>query len=111
MNRKFAKQEPFVGDKSYFNSGRIGPTCFRGILTIGISNEGLYLSMPRIWAVGAKPLLIPWKYLYSARKQKIFFSDYVTIDVDNPKITTIQIPWKFINKLPLKIKNGDNEHS
>ena len=50
----------FRGDVVAFVSARIGIANYSGMLTVGASEEGLYLVPIRIYRLFHRPILVPW---------------------------------------------------
>lgn len=96
MVQRFRLKRPFVGARKYFQSGMVGWVGYRSCLTVGVGQEGLYLAVLPLFAIGSPPLLIPWTGLSNLRKKKFLWIEDALMDIGHPKITSVRIPWRFI---------------
>jgi hypothetical protein len=56
----YAALSPFSGQKRTMQSGYLNWARYRGVLTLGANESGLYLAVMVLFRVGHPPLLIPW---------------------------------------------------
>jgi len=109
LAKKYRIKHTYSGEKSYLRSGKMGPTYFRSVLTIGVLPEGLYLAIIPPFNIGSPPLLIPWSKLHHIHRRKGWFLDQMVMDADDPKITTIRIDWEFSEKARVWIGYKSND--
>jgi hypothetical protein len=63
---------------SWRSAGMRGRVWYRSCLTMGSSQEGLYVATSPLFRVGHPPLFIPWSDI-SASPQKVLWMDYVQL--------------------------------
>lgn len=73
-------------------SGRIGVVSYRNCLTVHVAPEGLFLSMPFIFRIGHKTLLIPWHAIHSQDAVRFLWLQMVRFHVGQPSMGCIQLP-------------------
>ncbi len=80
-----------VGVK-HWQSGRVGSVRCNNILNIGFTNDGMYMSLAKLFAFQQPPLLIPWSKITFGEKK--VFSSRLVIEAENSKSITVWLPWK-----------------
>ncbi|NOK57310.1 MAG: hypothetical protein GFH27_549309n44 [Chloroflexi bacterium AL-W] len=70
LAKYYVFQPPFTGKKWHMQSAHMGFSHYRGCLTVGSSNEGLYLSTSFLFSFGHSPLFIPWSDITIAEQQE-----------------------------------------
>ncbi|MCL1474182.1 hypothetical protein [Argonema antarcticum] len=69
--------------------GYVGWIRYRGALNIGITHEGIYLSIMRPFNIGTPPLLIPWRAIDRIEKVTSFFVQSYRLHLKDNKTTLI----------------------
>lgn len=77
---------------SHMVSGKMGGVRYNGVLTVGISSEGLYLKPFFLFSLGHPPILLPWNIIYLVEKKKALIGDFYKLDIGSPRITTLLLP-------------------
>ena len=99
LAQHFRFKQSFPAERKHFRSGMVGWVGYRSCLTVGINHEGLYLAVMPLFAIGSPPLFIPWRNVTGIKKGgRFFFMEEGIIVVGNPHITTVRIPWQFIER-------------
>ena len=70
----YRAQTDFSGRKWEFQSGRLRWARYRGCLTIGASDRGLYLAVFSVFRVGHPPLFIPWSEITTSEHKGGLFA-------------------------------------
>lgn len=79
----------------------LGPVSHRGTLTIQTAPEGLYLTMIIFMRMGHPSLLIPWSAIKRQALDQGLLIKWVTLDLGNPKITTLRLPATLVDEAVL----------
>ena len=77
---------------SSMNTGRVGWVNFKGCLNIGVTSQGLYLSVFPLFSLGHPPLLIPWSAVTRAEHTKFMFQEGYRLYIGSPLITKMHLP-------------------
>ncbi len=72
-------------------SARIRWTNYNGVLHVGVSREGLHLSVMALFRVGHPPMRIPWSAITNVRRHREWFRDVCTLRIGEPA-TTVTLP-------------------
>jgi hypothetical protein len=64
-----------------FANGKVGSTFLSNLFEIAAQPDGLYLTMPRPFAPGHPPLLIPWEAVTYRVRQKTWLRDWTQLFV------------------------------
>lgn len=80
------------GRAFHWISGGIGIVSYRNCLTVHVAPEGLFLSMPFIFRIGHKTLLIPWQAIHSQEAARFLWAQAVRFQVGQPSQGQIQLP-------------------
>lgn len=70
----------------------MGPVSYRGVLTIHATPIGLFLSVMVLFRLGHPPLLIPWSAVRDEGPPQGFLTQWLTLDLGEPKCATLRIP-------------------
>ena len=73
-------------------SARIGLANYNGVLHVGVSPEGLHLSVMSIFRVGHPPLLIPWNEIEASPPHREWFREVCTLRLGQPDPLSITLP-------------------
>ena len=95
---RYLAQQPFAGELQRGCSGRLGFVNYNKCLSLGSNEQGLYLSVPRIFAFAHPPLFIPWSDIRATR-DKILWAEIVRFELGSAPATKLQVHRKFIDKL------------
>ena len=75
----------------YAQSGRIGWLAYRNCLIVGVSAEGLYLSVLLPFRPGHSALLIPWTDIDGVDENTVLFMKCTVVRVGAPTSATIEL--------------------
>jgi hypothetical protein len=95
---RYLAQHPFSGQVHSWCSGRLGFVNYNNCLSLGANEQGLYLSVPRIFAFAHPPLFIPWSDI-RAQRDKILWAQIVRFELGTAPATKLQVPRRFADKL------------
>lgn len=87
-------------------SGRVGMTNYRSVLTIRPAPDGLHLAIMAIFRVGHPPLFIPWHEIRNARRRQILWMETISFDVSAPAIGRISLPAKVFAGQPIQLADS-----
>ena len=87
----FRATQPPSGRKFSGESGRLGWANYNGVLTVYVSQEGLYLSVMVLFKPWHPVLLIPWSAIHEIKSAKFFWMTLVSFDVGSPKLARIKL--------------------
>ncbi|MFB2922982.1 MULTISPECIES: hypothetical protein [Aerosakkonema] len=73
----------------YMRHGSVGGIRYKGTLNVGITLEGIYLSIIPPFNIGSSPLLIPWSAIDKIEKVNSFFIQSYRLYIKNSKTTII----------------------
>lgn len=81
-------------------SGKIGGYSYKNAINVGVSEQGLYLSVNSfIRFLNMPPLLIPWEAVIHVRPDNnSFFGEGYQLDIGIPIITTLILPRTALKK-------------
>lgn len=88
LAKYYAFRQPFTGKKWHMQSARMGFSHYRGCLTVGASNEGLYLATSFPFSFGHSPLFIPWSDITIAEQQE---RHGLYVDLTFPKAPQVRL--------------------
>lgn len=73
LARAYAGRVASPTARAQMASGTMGrlPVRYRSVLTVEVGDEGVGLSLPRIFAGGAPPLLIPWDHVVDGHERRL----------------------------------------
>ncbi|MBX3436055.1 MAG: hypothetical protein KF861_01085 [Planctomycetaceae bacterium] len=81
-----------LGKPHYLCSGSFGRMNYGFCLTIGVSDDGLSLSVLPFFRVGHPPLLIPWREFHSTRVRRLLFFRWTETCVGMPVLACLSLP-------------------
>ena len=77
---------PAPSNLKRFEYGSVGIANYIGSLCIGITQQGLYLSIVPIFNFGLKPILIPWNAIQKIESAGIPFFKKASLTLSSPSI-------------------------
>lgn len=69
--------------------GYVGWIRYKGTLNVGITPEGIYLSVMPIFSMGSSPILIPWRAIDRIEKASSLFVQSYRLHLKNTKTTIV----------------------
>jgi hypothetical protein len=84
--------------------GMVGMVRYRGVLNVTRTDDGLYLSVNRLFRVGHPTLFIPWPEIRNARRTSMFFWRYIAFDIGEPKIASMRLPPEVFDGAPVFVE-------
>ncbi len=95
-------------------SMKVGKIIWRNCISVGMSEEGLYLAIASPLPFLKWPdLLIPWLEFHSAVSTTLFWRRHVMLGIASPEIGTITVPEelyrRMLPRLPVSARLGDQE--
>src|SRR5260370_34286822 len=78
---------------------------YKNVLTIGVSQEGLYLAVVSLFRFMHPPLLVPWSEV-RVRRSKGWFFEYVTFTMGHE----LAIPLRIRGNLAVKLQSAAGNH-
>ncbi len=100
LAEKYGYQATFSGKKFSMCTGFVGMVRYKNCLTIGVSQEGLYLNVFFVFRLGYPPLLIPWSDISRFEEKKQWWLTYYLLDVGYPKLTSLKLPARIFTTHP-----------
>lgn len=97
LSERYRAHAPFAGETQSGCHGMLGRVSYRGTLTLGANDMGLYLAVMKIFATGHPPLFIPWTDI-RARRARLLFIPVVTLAIGSPP-TELRVHRKFSEPL------------
>ncbi|WP_243721030.1 hypothetical protein [Nostoc sp. 106C] len=70
-------------------SGAVGLVYYKGTLNVGITRQGLYLSIFPLFSFGLPPLLIPWSAIRKIEPANQLFVERFRLYLSSPEIKLI----------------------
>ena len=92
LSRVYASDVPPHGKAFFRQSGGVGVASYRNCLTVQVAPEGLFLSVPFIFRIGHKTLLIPWHAIHSQETVRFLWLEAVGFQVGEPSMGRIKLP-------------------
>jgi hypothetical protein len=80
---------PAPSNLKRFEYGSVGIANYNGSLCIGVTQQGLYLSIVPIFNFGLKPILIPWNAIQKIESTGIPFFKKASLTLSSPSIKII----------------------
>ena len=101
---RLAKQYPAFGPRPTgavlrHVTGMFGVASYKRVLTVITTETGLHIENRWVFRPGHPPLFIPFTAIHNARKQTLFFWEYVAFDVDD--LASIRLPSKVFAGTPV----------
>jgi hypothetical protein len=84
-------------------TGMFGMTRYKNVLTVITSDDGLYIENRKVYRPGHPPLFIPYTDIHQARKQTLFFWEYVAFEIGDPALAAVRLPSKVFEGVPVEI--------
>jgi hypothetical protein len=91
---------PAAGALSRMQSGRIGVVSYRNSLNVGVTPQGLYLSVLLPFRPGHAPLLIPWHGFHHREDRSLLWYKGVRFEV-GPSNVRVELPARILEAAPL----------
>ncbi len=102
LARVFPAEELPPGEILWGQSAQLRGFCnYNGVLTIVVSEKGLYMQPWRPFRIGHAPLLVPWKELRNPRPREMLWVEQVMLDVGEPKIVKMCVGKRLFGKFPV----------
>lgn len=79
-------------------TGRVAHANYNSVLTVGITPQGLYLSVMFLFRVGHPPLLIPWQAIKDVLPKSGLWRNMHLLVIGEPRITTILLPEEILRE-------------
>ena len=96
-----ATERPSSGAVLQHVTGMFGVASYKRVLTVITTDVGLYIENRKVFRPGHHPLFIPFSAIHKARKQTLFFWEYVAFDVDD--LASVRLPSKVFAGTPIEI--------
>lgn len=84
-------------------TGMFGVASYKHVLTVITTDEGIHISNRAVFRFGHPPLFIPFSAIVYARRQTLFFWDYVAFEVGTPPIASVRLPLQVFEGAPVEI--------
>jgi hypothetical protein len=102
LAKVYCTRAPFVGTKWKMQSGQMRRLAnYNNVLTIGVSQQGLYLASMFLFRFMHPPLLVPWREI-KVRRSKGWVFEYVTLTMGHD----LGIPLRIRGKLAAKLREA-----
>ena len=99
LGKVYRTRVPFDGTTWRMQSGRMrGLANYNNVLTLGVSQQGLYLASMFLFRFMHPPLLVPWSEV-KVRRRKGWVFEYVTLTMGRDLAIPLQIRCKLAAKL------------
>lgn len=103
LAERFADPSPPRGTLYSGQTGRVGVTNYRSILTIHTSPAGLHLAVMKLFRVGHPPILIPWAEIRGAKRSRFLWLDNVAFEVGSPSLAKVHLPARIFEGQPVAV--------
>ena len=100
LAERFRASHPPNGKKFGGQSVRLNLVSYNNCLTIYVSEEGLFLHMTPVFRTGHPDLLIPWREIHDPVVQRVFWAEFVNVEVARPTIARLRLSGKLFKELP-----------
>lgn len=84
-------------------TGMFGMTRYKNVLTVITTEDGLFIENRKVFRVGHPPLFIPFSAIFNARKQTLFFWEFVAFEIGDPPLAGVRLPSKVFEGTPVQI--------
>ena len=102
LAKLYRTRVPFSGAKWRMQSGQMRWLAnYNNVLTLGVSQQGLYLASMFLFRFMHPPLLVPWSEI-KVRRSKGWFFEYVTFTLGHE----LAIPLRIRKKLAAKLQES-----
>ncbi len=99
LAKRFRLSGAFVGQRWTGQSGQMRWIAgYSRCLTVGVSNEGLYLATMPLFRFRHPPLLVPWNEIAIAQRRILFFR-FVRFSLGHELGIPLHLKWKLAEKL------------
>ena len=84
-------------------TGMFGMARYKYVLTVITADDGLYIENRKVFRPGHPPLFIPFSAIFHARKQTLFFWEFVAFEIGDPPLAGVRLPSKVFEGTPVQI--------
>lgn len=84
-------------------TGMFGMARYKHVLTVITTDDGIYLENRAVFRPGHPPLFIPFSAIVHARKQTLFFWEFVAFEIGDPPLANVRLPSKVFEGTPVAI--------
>jgi hypothetical protein len=85
------------GTEFHWQTGGVGVVSYRNCLSVHVAPEGLFLSLPWMFRIGHRTLLIPWQEIHSRTPVRFLWRRSVRFQVGAPPVASILLPQHVID--------------
>ncbi|WP_409881897.1 hypothetical protein [Nostoc sp. DedQUE02] len=89
LAKLYRTQEAPPQNFSRMNSGSVGLVYYKGTLNVGITPQGIYLSIFPLFSLGLMPLLIPWTAIKKIEPANQLFIKRFRLYLSSPEVTLV----------------------
>jgi hypothetical protein len=82
-------------------TGMFGIARYKAVLTVITTAGGIYIENRTVFRPGHPPLFIPFEAIRNAKKQTLFFWEYVAFDIGDPVLASVRLPSKVFEGTPV----------
>ena len=98
-----AEMKPNEGHTLRHVTGMFGMARYKNVLTTITTDSGIYIENRKVFRPAHQPLFIPFDAIQDARRQTLFFWEYIAFDVGHPPIASVRLPSKVFQDAPIEI--------
>lgn len=98
LARRYEAPQPFSGEVVRRCSGTLGWVGYNNSLVLGANEQGLYVAVPRIFAIGHPALLVPWSEIRAAR-ERVLWADTVAFQLGASPSVRLRVHRRFVDRL------------
>jgi hypothetical protein len=84
-------------------TGMFGMARYKYVLTVITTDNGLYIENRKVFRAGHPPLLIPFSAIFNARRQTLFFWEFIAFEIGHPPLAGVRLPSKVFEGTPVEI--------
>lgn len=85
-------------------TGMFGMARYKHVLTVITTDTGLHIENRKVFRPGHPPLFIPFSAIFNARKQTLFFWEFIAFEIGDPPLAGVRLPSKVFEGAPVKIE-------
>lgn len=89
LAKLYRTQEAPPQNFSWMQSGSVGLVYYKGTLNVGVTPQGIYLSIFPLFSFGLTPLLIPWSAIRKIEPANQLFIKRFRLYLSSPKVILI----------------------
>jgi hypothetical protein len=89
LAKLYRTDEPAPANLSRFEYGSVGMAYYKGSLNVGVTSQGLYLSIFPLFNFGLPPLLIPWNAIRKIEPANQLFVQRFRLYLTEPDVKII----------------------